>query len=226
MCTSRPVPYVRFRAARVAASNAPAPPAAARRPPASVNAFAPLSAQGLTLIELLLAVSILAIALRLTAPGFAQAITALRSESALREISTLLALARHEALLTGREITVCGVGADGRCSRLWDAEHVITVFEDRDADRQPGPGDRLIRQIRWPLKGGELSWRASLARPYLTFETTGGTWQNGTLYYCPNSRDARQARALVLSHSGRSYMPGDGDGDGIREDRNGRNLRC
>lgn len=201
MSTPRPVPPTRSRAARAAA-------------------------QGLTLIELLLSVSILAIALRLTVPGFATAIAAIRSESALREISTLLALARHEALLTGREITVCGVGTDGRCSRLWDAEHVITVFEDRDADRQPGPGDRLIRQIRWPLKSGELSWRASLARPYLAFETTGGTWQNGTLYYCPQSRDARQARALVLSHSGRSYMPGDGDGDGIREDRNGRNLRC
>ena len=103
MCTPRPVPHARFRGARVAAPNAPAPPAAARRPPASINACSPLSARGLTLIELLLAVSILAIALRLTAPGFAQAITALRSESALREISTLLALARHEALLTGRE---------------------------------------------------------------------------------------------------------------------------
>ena len=226
MPSPRPAPETRSTTARATASSALAPPVSARR--AHTYAYSPAysSVQGLTLIELLLLVSIIAISLRLTVPGFAQAITSIRSESALHEISTLLALARHEALLTGREITVCGVAANGRCSRLWDAQHVITVFEDRDADHQPGPADRLIRRIRWPLKGGELSWRASFARPYLTFETTGGTWQNGTLYYCPDNRDARRARALVLSHSGRSYMPGDGDGDGIREDRNGRNLRC
>jgi hypothetical protein len=92
--------------------------------------------------------------------------------------------------------------------------------------RRAGGHEPLLRELRWPLRGGELSWRASLARGYIEFEDSGATWQNGTLYYCPDSRDARHARALVLSHSGRSYLTVDSNGDGIREDRRGRNLRC
>ncbi|MEO0436029.1 MAG: GspH/FimT family protein [Pseudomonadota bacterium] len=149
-----------------------------------------------------------------------------RSYAAMQGLNSLLALARQEAILRNRPITVCGVDSAGNCTRNWNSEHVITVFEDGNRDGKPSADEEVLREMRWAMIGAELSWRASLARRYLRFEAHGGTWQNGTLYYCPTSRDAREARALVMSHSGRSYMPGDSTGDGIREDRTGRNLRC
>ncbi len=182
--------------------------------------------QGFTFIELLLVLAIMAITLQTGLASFQTQLTAMRSQSALREIRTLFALARQEALLSRRAITVCAVDRDGRCQRNWQDDHAITVFVDSDRNRRVGSDERVLRELRWPLEGGDLSWRASLARPYIEFQPTGGTWQNGTLYYCPDNRDARAARALVLSHSGRSYLPTDSNGDGIREDRRGRNLSC
>gem|GEM_PF-3690912 len=169
---------------------------------------------------------VLGITLPMVGPSFSKRIADLRSEAALRQIVTLLAEARQEALLMGRPVTVCAIDTTGNCNRVWGEGHRIVVFRDKDKDRKPGAGDSVLREITWPMEQAELSWRASLARPYLVFEETGGTWQNGTLYYCPASRDARQARALVLSHSGRSYLTVDSNGDGLREDRKGKNLRC
>jgi type IV fimbrial biogenesis protein FimT len=184
-----------------------------------------------TLIELLLVLAVLGIALQLTAAPFSHRLADLRSATAMRHLSSLFAFARQEALIRRRPVTVCALATDDSasspaCDRNWQDGHVITVFIDTNENRRRDSSEIALREIRWPLKDGELSWRASLARPYINFESSGGTWQNGTLYYCPASRDARQARAMVISHSGRTYLPGDSNGDGIREDRTGRNLRC
>lgn len=181
---------------------------------------------GFTLIELLIVLAILSIALGLTAAPFAKRIDDARSATAMRHFSSLFALARQEALIRQRPVTVCALTAESRCSRVWTDNPAVVVFIDGNDNRRLDADEQPLREIQWPLIGGELSWRASLARDHLRFEPNGGTWQNGTLYYCPKSRDARQARALVISHSGRNYMPGDSNGDGIREDRQGRNLRC
>ncbi|GAB5413057.1 MAG: hypothetical protein Cons2KO_06600 [Congregibacter sp.] len=181
---------------------------------------------GFTLIELLLVVTCLSIALGLSAAPFAARLAEIRSESAMLFLANLINLSRQEAILRGRPVTLCALDTDSRCHREWTNSHRVAVFIDTNRDRRLGPAEPLIREARWPMTQGELLWRASLARPYIEFEQTGATWQNGTLVYCPASRDARQARALVLSHSGRAYLPGDSNGDGIREDRSGKNLRC
>lgn len=182
--------------------------------------------QGFTLIELLIVMAVVAISLGLTASPFSSAIADVRSAAAMRHIGTVFKLARQEALLRGRTVTVCALNSEQHCVRSWTSESTITVFLDQNNNRQRDATEPSIRELRWPLSDGEISWRASLARPYINFETTGGTWQNGTLYYCPKNRDARFARALVLSQSGRAYLPGDSNSDGIREDRSGKNLRC
>ncbi|WOJ96485.1 GspH/FimT family pseudopilin [Congregibacter brevis] len=184
------------------------------------------ASSGFTLIEVLLVLSMLAISLSLTAPPFKDRIEDLRSASAMRHLASLFALARHEALIRQRPVIVCALTAEQKCHRNWTANSNIAVFIDQNNDRRLDNSDQVLKELRWPLKGGEISWRASLARNYLQFESNGGTWQNGTLYYCPSSLDARKARALVISHSGRNYKTVDSNGDGIREDRSGRNLRC
>lgn len=195
-------------------------------PIADPNNRPPSGEVGLTLIELLLVAVMLGIALQMTLPGFARRADDLRSAMALRHLSSLLAYARYEALLRERSITVCAVDSDGRCQRDWSSRHRIEVFMDDNANRQRDSNELVLRSVTWPLERGTLSWRASLGRNYLRFAASGSTWQNGTLYYCPDSRDRRFARALVVSQSGRSYLTVDSDGNGIREDRSGRDLTC
>lgn len=179
-----------------------------------------------TLIELLIVCACLAIALQITAAPFAGAIADARSATAMRHLSSLFSYARQEAILRGTPVTVCALTPADSCSRDWLKDHRIVVFVDTDEDRRLAPHEQVLRQLRWPMRNGELSWRASLARRYIEFENNGATWQNGTLYYCPRTRDARFARALVISHSGRGYLTIDSNGDGLREDRLGRNLSC
>ncbi|MEM1404549.1 MAG: GspH/FimT family protein [Pseudomonadota bacterium] len=181
---------------------------------------------GFTLLELLLVLAVLSISLQLTTAAFAPQLREMRSASAMNHVAGLMAYARHEALLRRRPVTVCVLDADNRCTRTWLPGFRLIAFVDTNANRRLEASDELLRDTDWPMTGAELSWRASLARPYIAFTETGGTWQNGTLYYCPETRDARQARALVVSHSGRAYATVDSNGDGIREDRTGKNLKC
>ena len=181
---------------------------------------------GLTLIELLLVLAVAAIALGLTAAPFSDKVADLRATAAMRHLGSLLNHARYSAVLQGQRVTLCARDVHGVCQRHWDRDREIIVFVDANANRRFDAQETLLRRMRWPLHHGELSWRASLARPYIEFRPSGRTGQNGTLYYCPSSRDARQARALVLNQGGRNYLTTDSNGDGIREDRNGRNLSC
>lgn len=182
--------------------------------------------RGFTLLELLLVLSIVAIILPMGIGGFSSTLTDLRSATAMRHMASMFSYGRHHALTSNQNTTLCALDESGKCIRNWQSNSAISLFIDSNRNRRFEKGERLLRQIRWPLQDGELSWRASLARPFIEFYGVGKTWQNGTLFYCPANRDARHARALVLSHSGRSYLPGDSNGDGIREDRQGKNLRC
>ena len=181
---------------------------------------------GFTMIELLSALVILAILLATAGPAFNRYLADTRARSAMAHMQTLFAYARFEAVHSGRRTTLCAVNATGLCARDWNADHAVSVFHDRNENRRLDSNEDVKRSVQWPIRQGRLSWRASLAATHLTFDSLGATWQNGTLIYCPRIGDARLARALVISQTGRSYLSRDRDGDGIREDRNGVNLVC
>lgn len=181
---------------------------------------------GFTMIELLMALVILAILLATAGPAFHRYLAETRARSAMAHMQTLFAYARFEAVHAGEKMTLCALDPDGRCARDWGPAHTVAVFRDDNGNRRLDGDEPLKRSVRWPIKNGRLFWRASLAASHLTFDSGGATWQNGTLVYCPENRDARHARALVISQTGRSYLTRDRDGDGIREDRKGVNLDC
>ena len=185
-----------------------------------------LRASGLTMIELLMTLGILAILLATAGPAFSRYLAETRARTAMAHMQTLFAYARFEAVHSAQAMTLCALDGDGRCSRVWGPEHTVSVFRDRNENRRLDGDEAPKRSVRWPLREGRLFWRASLAATHLTFDSGGATWQNGTLVYCPENRAARHARALVISQTGRSYLTRDRDGDGIREDRRGINLDC
>ena len=181
---------------------------------------------GFTLIELMIALAILSLLGFLFAGAYQETIQRQRSFQAIATFKTLFQFARHNAVYTQQATTVCALEADHRCSRDWGQDREIAVFVDRNNNRQLDAADTALKRLHWPAQKGLIRWRASLGRAYVVFLGEGNTWQNGTLYYCPPNLKPRYAAALVLSHSGRSYVPGDGDGDGIEEDRQGNNLHC
>jgi type IV fimbrial biogenesis protein FimT len=181
---------------------------------------------GFTLIQLLIVLAIIGTSLLVLAPSFSRIIADAHSRTAMHHMQSTLAYARYAAVTRTQPVTICAIDPANVCTRDWNHHHRIVVFIDSNNNHRLDAGETLLRQATWPLESGEISWRASLARTYITFRSDGASWQNGTLYYCESGRDVRHARALVLNQSGRSYLSRDSNNDGIREDRHGRNLTC
>lgn len=181
---------------------------------------------GFTLAELLVTLAIITTGLLVVVPSFSRIVADAHSRSAMHHMMSIFAFARFSAVTRGETVTLCAIDSNAACSRDWTGEHRISVYVDQNENRQLDHDEPLLRQVQWPLANGEIRWRASLGRRYIRFRSDGASWQNGTLYYCDNTRDPRHARALVLSQSGRAYLAADKNNDGIREDRLGRNLSC
>jgi len=102
---------------------------------------------GVTLIELMVAVAILAILLALAGPSFARQWADWRRESAVQAFLSELQLARSTALRTSRNVVVCistdGVTCEGAASG-GDWRRGSIVFADLDGNRQREAAEPLI----------------------------------------------------------------------------------
>jgi len=179
---------------------------------------------GFTLVELLAVLSILAILLGLGVPGMQRLVGTTRADGSMRELYALLASARQMAVLTRRDVTLCGTADGTSCSRTWNG-HPTLVFADSNRNRRADAGEEIF-QVSELTHTGRIRWSASGNRSYLRFRPDGAALEYGNFTWCPADGDARQARQLILNVTGRPRAAVDADGDGIVEDRNGDPLRC
>ncbi len=179
---------------------------------------------GMTLVELLAVLSILAILLGVGVPGMQRLVGTTRADGSIRELYALLASARQIAVLTRRDVTLCGTADGSSCSRTWNGNPTL-VFVDSNRNRRADAGEEIF-QVSELTHNGLVRWSASGNRSYLRFRPDGAALEFGNFTWCPASGDARQARQLILNVTGRPRAAVDSDGDGIVEDRNGNPLRC
>lgn len=182
--------------------------------------------RGFTLLQLLVCLAILAIMTTLSWPGYRTLIGREQARQAITHFHHLFQFARNTAINAQKPVTVCALTPDNRCTHAWNKHHAVAVFFDTDNNRKLDDKDQVLRQTNWASFTGKVRWGASLGRQFIRFEKWGNTWQNGTLYYCPKDNNHRFANALVISHSGRSYIPGDNNKNGIAENREGKDLIC
>lgn len=179
---------------------------------------------GLSLLELLMVMAILAILAGAAAPGFQSTLDNREGELALRTLTAQLSLARTSAIEHGSTVTVCPSQDGASCSGNWSDGSI--VFTDLNGNQDIDEGDQLIRSSLIGLRGN-LRWRAFQNRQYLQIDPTGFMrHQSGNFTYCPADGDARQARQLVVNATGRTRLAVDSNGDGLRENSSGQPLRC
>jgi type IV fimbrial biogenesis protein FimT len=107
---------------------------------------------------------------------------------------------------------------------VWDGNPTL-VFVDTNRNRRRDGNEELIAYSTL-TESGLIRWRASGARNYLRYRPDGGIKEWGTFEYCPRNREARYARQIIISSTGRPRSAVDSNGDGIVEDRNGDPARC
>lgn len=156
--------------------------------------------RGLTLIELLITLSILAILIAIGIPGFQSQVASSRTRVAADQLLQAIHLTRTKAITTNRRATM---------RKLGDWQTGWEVFYDRDFD---GVRDADEEQISTggPLRGVEVTNNDPLAN-YVSFigsgegrfagTAAGGGKQMGTFTICP--AEGGEGYHLILGPSGR-----------------------
>jgi type IV fimbrial biogenesis protein FimT len=153
---------------------------------------------GVTLVEQVMVVAIVAIIAGIATPSLASFVRSERVKSAQMGFMEALGYARSEAVMRQTRVVFCPSRDQVHCSdeRRWDGGWLVGL--DRDRDNQPDSG---------PLRVGpghqRLLIQSSGARRHVAFlpdGTAGGS--NITLLFC-SPGEAQQPLGVVVSNAGR-----------------------
>ncbi len=170
--------------------------------------------RGLTLIELMVGVAVLAIILMFAAPSFRGAIASNRLTTSTNELVSAIALARSEAIRRGSRVTICKSADGAACTTAGGWQQGWIVFTDTTRatfDPTIDPGEAVIVVARALPDGVQIQGTAAVAN-YVSFAADGtvrtmtGGPLTGRLQVCSTSgslSDVRRARELAISSAGR-----------------------
>jgi len=161
-----------------------------------------LKVKGLTLTELIVAISITGISLGIAAPNFSNIINDNRMTTHYNELLAALALTRSEAIKRQMRVTTCQSSTGYSCTKdssNWQKGWV--VFTDRDVDNQIDNDETILHVHQALPEGIHLSFGARTRVAYhATGYAVGGS--NGTFLFCDHRGD-NSKKGLVISMSGR-----------------------
>ncbi|MVF21369.1 prepilin-type N-terminal cleavage/methylation domain-containing protein [Methylocaldum sp. BRCS4] len=161
---------------------------------------------GFTLIELMVAVAVLAVTLTIGVPSFRETILNNRQTTQINELVADVGLARSEAIKRGIPVTLCKRNTSGNncdSSAAWADGWII--FSDRNRNGVLDGDDNLL-QVKPPLASGTT---LTFSGGRVTFDARGfSAGFNGTFIFC-DSRGSSKAKGRVLSNTGRLREPTD-----------------
>ena len=155
---------------------------------------------GMTLFELMLSLSILAVASTIAMPAFANLRRSAVRTATVNDFLHALYLARSEAINRMEVVSVCK-SDDGRtCGNDlpdWAGGWLVFANQDRDQPPQVDPDEPVLRTYPgWP------AGRITANRPAFSFRPVTQSGVNGTVLFCDAGGSAT-ARAIVISQTGR-----------------------
>jgi type IV fimbrial biogenesis protein FimT len=163
--------------------------------------------RGLTLIELMITLSIIAILVSLAGPPYRQFIQNNRLSGFASEMQRALWLARAEAMTRARRVTVCRSTDGSACSTAagtWTQGWMVFVDADSDGVRD---ADEQILLVQQPLLGISSANGSTNLASYVSYTGTGyaallnGSPQSGSIVFCDN-RGESAARPVIITATG------------------------
>lgn len=167
--------------------------------------------QGVTLIELLMAVAILAVTLGIALPSFASLIRDTRLTTIINDMHSALFFTRSESIKRGRRVTICTSADLDVCAVGVGWHSGWIVFDDRNANGLRDPAEPILR-VGMPQASGVVVTGNAPVRNYVSYIPSGttravsGALQMGTITACADSR----VRQIVISATGRPRVVRDG----------------
>lgn len=156
---------------------------------------------GLTLVELIVTMAVLAIALSIAAPSFSALLRSNREATVYHLLTTSLAFARVSAIKNNAPVTVCPSSDGERCREdaVWSDGWII--YRDPGRDRQPANVNAVIRRSEGVANG--LHLRSSTGRPRVRFLPNGWAYgSNLSIHLCGKSDDVHLG-SVIVNNGGR-----------------------
>jgi len=172
-----------------------------------------VAARGFTLVELLVAMALLAILATLVAPGFGEYLRNCRRAATVNAIFHTLQAARGLASSRGQAVVLCPSTDGARCSGEQDWSHEMLLIPDEpDPAAADNPPWRVVRSA---IASAGQSVRAN--RDSIRFAALTPAATTATLTVC-DDRGPPAARAIIVSRIGRPRISS--------RDSGGRPLVC
>jgi type IV fimbrial biogenesis protein FimT len=159
----------------------------------------PRPAAGLTLLELLIAVALVAVLAAVAVPRFVAAREAVHASAAHQALLASLMAASAHAASTGAHVVLCpGDAAGCRSTHDWSGGWI--VFADIDDDRVRDPGDTLVS--RTPALGARARLRSTVGRTRIVFQPDGAAAGSNVTFTLCDGRGTARAQSLVMNNAG------------------------
>ncbi|MHC6646413.1 GspH/FimT family pseudopilin [Alteromonas sp. HB246098] len=176
--------------------------------------------KGLTLLEMLVAVAVLAIILTTVAPSIQSVLIKNRITSDINNLSAVVQRARFTAVDEQASVVLCPTENYTACTSSWKKAKM--VFVDKNGNGSRDNNEALIVASD-PLNSANAIYGVTGS---LIFDEQGAIDTAATITLCPKDNDADYASALLLSLYGRISIAVDSDDDGEKEDLDGDALSC
>lgn len=172
--------------------------------------------RGLTLVELMITLVVLAVTATLAGPGMQQLIQSNNLRTETSRLLDALNLARSEAVIRNVPVSLCPSFTDVagviRCAGHYADGWVVFTNRDRDSDVDAG-SDEVLRVFKPVPAGYSVSNLAGTRamRELITYLPDGSSRRNQTLLLCPPWPRAVPPWSVVLNSTGRPRVSrGDG----------------
>lgn len=175
---------------------------------------------GLTLIELMITLGIVAILTVAVGPSVQNILIQNRIVGEINELSGIVQFARNNAIDEQVDTIICPSEDFATCNTDWNNSKI--VFADLDGDGARGAGEELLVGSSGISANNLLSGPAAVIR----FQASGAVSAPALLLLCHKDKDDKYARLLTVSAQGRVKMSQDTDNDGVHEDQDGTALDC
>ncbi len=160
--------------------------------------------QGFTLAELMVTLAVFSVLVTVGVPSFNQTLLNNRQVSSLNILVGSMQLARSEAIVRNRRVTLCGSGDGQTCGNTWSNGWI--VFVDASGDGQVNGGEVIIRSVNDVSRLGISSDGIATSlryRPNGRMMTDNNIHSNTGQFTVCDIRGAEHARTIVVDSSGR-----------------------
>lgn len=167
---------------------------------------------GLSLIDLLLSLSLIAAITLIAIPGMNGLYHSSMADHTAKQLVAALQATRSAAVQNKTLTTLCPTQDDERCSKKW--EEGFMIFLDKNRNGRRSKDEEIIALMQGLAPGSRLIWRAfKNPKYYIQYRPDGSSnYHNGTFTYCPASDPKAYARTIKVNRPGRARQ-------GLRRER-------